>query len=232
MWITHFIVNSNATILLTYLRLLLLREGALVAHQHTPSNPVLVNHSQLLLVVIHPFHIYCLLFAGANTFTSLLAGFVIFATLGNMSYISNVPIHLIAESGPGLAFIIYPKALGTLPGSPIWSFCFFIMIILLGIDSMVIVLFLLGTITYTYLFTYACYSSVKEHRLPTSTHHPTLFWSILSSSFQLLFIFFISASISRRDIFFGVSLFGFPSGFQVRACLVNLHILETIISKI
>lgn len=79
----------------------------------------------------------CLLFAGANTFTSLLAGFVIFATLGNMSYISNVPIHLIAESGPGLAFIIYPKALGTLPGSPIWSFCFFIMIILLGIDSMV-----------------------------------------------------------------------------------------------
>ncbi|RTG82718.1 solute carrier family 6 (neurotransmitter transporter, GABA) member 6/8/11/12/13 [Schistosoma bovis] len=78
----------------------------------------------------------CLLFAGANTFTSLLAGFVIFATLGNMSYISNVPIHLIAESGPGLAFIIYPKALGTLPGSPIWSFCFFIMIILLGIDSM------------------------------------------------------------------------------------------------
>ncbi|XP_018655491.1 putative sodium/chloride dependent neurotransmitter transporter [Schistosoma mansoni] len=78
----------------------------------------------------------CLLFAGANTFTSLLAGFVIFATLGNMSYISNVPIHLIAESGPGLAFIIYPKALGTMPGSPIWSFCFFIMIILLGIDSM------------------------------------------------------------------------------------------------
>ncbi|CAI2735319.1 unnamed protein product [Schistosoma spindalis] len=78
----------------------------------------------------------CLLFAGANTFTSLLAGFVIFATLGNMSYVSNVPIHLIAESGPGLAFIIYPKALGTLPGSPIWSFCFFIMIILLGIDSM------------------------------------------------------------------------------------------------
>ncbi|CAH8659208.1 unnamed protein product [Heterobilharzia americana] len=78
----------------------------------------------------------CLLFAGANTFTSLLAGFVIFATLGNMSYISKVPIHLIAESGPGLAFIIYPKALGTMPGSPIWSFCFFTMIILLGIDSM------------------------------------------------------------------------------------------------
>nr|CAH8874768.1 unnamed protein product [Trichobilharzia regenti] len=78
----------------------------------------------------------CLLFAGANTFTSLLAGFVIFATLGNMSYVSKVPIHLIAESGPGLAFIIYPKALGTMPGSPIWSFCFFTMIILLGIDSM------------------------------------------------------------------------------------------------
>uniref|UniRef100_A0A095AWH9 Sodium-and chloride-dependent GABA transporter 2 n=1 Tax=Schistosoma haematobium TaxID=6185 RepID=A0A095AWH9_SCHHA len=78
----------------------------------------------------------CCLFALANTFTSLLSGCVIFCTLGYMSYISNIPLNQIAESGPGLGFIVYPKAIGTMPGSPFWSICFFIMIILLGIDSM------------------------------------------------------------------------------------------------
>ncbi|CAI2736833.1 unnamed protein product [Schistosoma spindalis] len=78
----------------------------------------------------------CCLFALANTFTSLLSGCVIFCTLGYMSYISKIPLNQIAESGPGLGFIVYPKAIGTMPGSPFWSICFFIMIILLGIDSM------------------------------------------------------------------------------------------------
>ncbi|CAH8666409.1 unnamed protein product [Schistosoma guineensis] len=78
----------------------------------------------------------CCLFALVNTFTSLLSGCVIFCTLGYMSYISNIPLNQIAESGPGLGFIVYPKAIGTMPGSPFWSICFFIMIILLGIDSM------------------------------------------------------------------------------------------------
>ncbi|CAH8875531.1 unnamed protein product [Trichobilharzia szidati] len=78
----------------------------------------------------------CTLFALANTFTSLLSGCVIFSTLGYMSHISNIPLSLIAESGPGLGFVVYPKAIGTMPGSPFWSICFFSMIILLGIDSM------------------------------------------------------------------------------------------------
>ncbi|CAH8580355.1 unnamed protein product [Heterobilharzia americana] len=54
-----------------------------------------------------------------------------------MAYTSNIPLNLIAESGPGLGFVVYPKAIGTMPGSPFWSICFFTMIILLGIDSMV-----------------------------------------------------------------------------------------------
>ncbi|KAF5406404.1 Sodium- and chloride-dependent taurine transporter [Paragonimus heterotremus] len=78
----------------------------------------------------------CALFALINTLTSLLAGCVIFATLGNMALTSNVSIDLVAESGPGLAFVIYPKALGTMPGSPFWSVCFFLMLLLLGVDSM------------------------------------------------------------------------------------------------
>ncbi|KAF8564174.1 hypothetical protein P879_07293 [Paragonimus westermani] len=78
----------------------------------------------------------CALFALINTLTSLLAGCVIFATLGYMALTSNVSIELVAESGPGLAFVIYPKALGTMPGSPFWSACFFLMLLLLGVDSM------------------------------------------------------------------------------------------------
>lgn len=72
-----------------------------------------------------------------NTFTSLLAGLVIFATLGYMAFTSGVNIHDVAEAGPGLAFVVYPKAIGMMPWSPVWSVCFFAMILLLGIDSQV-----------------------------------------------------------------------------------------------
>ena len=39
--------------------------------------------------------------------------------------------------GPGLVFEVYPEAIATLPGSQIWSFLFFITLIMLGMDSAV-----------------------------------------------------------------------------------------------
>ncbi|VDK89419.1 unnamed protein product [Litomosoides sigmodontis] len=71
-----------------------------------------------------------------NCGTSFFAGFVIFATLGYMSTITNLPVNeIVDDNDANIIFIVYPQAIATMLYANCWSFVFFIMLITLGIDS-------------------------------------------------------------------------------------------------
>ncbi|XP_076860841.1 sodium- and chloride-dependent GABA transporter 2-like isoform X2 [Brachyhypopomus gauderio] len=77
----------------------------------------------------------CVALCVLNSTTSIFAGFAVFSVLGYMCHELDVPMQDIVRSGPGLAFIAYPKALSLLPCPQFWSVLFFLMILFLGLDS-------------------------------------------------------------------------------------------------
>ncbi|XP_042284180.1 sodium- and chloride-dependent betaine transporter-like, partial [Thunnus maccoyii] len=70
-----------------------------------------------------------------NSGTSFVAGFVVFSVLGFLAQKQGVTVDAVAESGPGLAFIVYPQATATMPLPQFWTVCFFLMMIFLCVDT-------------------------------------------------------------------------------------------------
>ncbi len=75
----------------------------------------------------------------ANCGTSFFAGFAVFSILGYLAVSNNQPIQEVVKAGPGLAFVVYPAAIAKLPGGlisqAIFGISFFLMLLMLGIDS-------------------------------------------------------------------------------------------------
>eukprot|EP00794_Sanderia_malayensis_P007057 gene7057-7849_t len=69
-----------------------------------------------------------------NCGTSIFAGVVVFSILGHRQLKTGTDATKVG-SGPGLAFITFCEAITLMDVSPLWSVLFFMMLILLGIDS-------------------------------------------------------------------------------------------------
>ncbi|XP_063428114.1 sodium- and chloride-dependent glycine transporter 2-like [Mytilus trossulus] len=79
-----------------------------------------------------------------DAFTSIFAGCVIFSTLGYTAAAANLDIDMVVKQGPGIAFVVYPDALATLPFPQIWSALFFLLLFMIGTNSLVVVVQVIG----------------------------------------------------------------------------------------
>lgn len=70
-----------------------------------------------------------------NSITSLLAGTIVFSTLGNIAFEQGKEIDDVVAEGPGLVFVVYPQALAKMPYANVWAVLFFCMLLMLGVDS-------------------------------------------------------------------------------------------------
>ena len=52
-----------------------------------------------------------------------------------MAFIKGVGIGEVVAQGPGLVFVVYPKAISLMPLAPFWAVLFFLLLLLVGIDS-------------------------------------------------------------------------------------------------
>lgn len=121
-----------------------------------------------------------------NSATSIYAALGVFAFVGHVSHILDIPIEEVSTSGLDLAFVAYPGMLNLLAGSNFWSFLFFLMLLTLGIDSVFgffdhILQYIIDAFPVT-LLTYSTPMQLVLHSSPAywlSSHssHGSLVWT-------------------------------------------------------
>ncbi|XP_069114390.1 sodium-dependent proline transporter-like [Argopecten irradians] len=93
----------------------------------------------ITMASFHKFNGNCLRDAmvtvAVDTLSNFLCGLVVFSVLGFLAHEANVSIQQLAESGPGLVFLVYPEALTRLPAPHLWAVLFFVMLFTVGLDS-------------------------------------------------------------------------------------------------
>ena len=66
-------------------------------------------------------------------------GLVVFGTVGFIADKKGMEIDKVVDAGPGLAFIVYPEAVSAMAVSPLFSFMFFFMLVLLAISRFTLI---------------------------------------------------------------------------------------------
>uniref|UniRef100_H2YFR3 Transporter n=1 Tax=Ciona savignyi TaxID=51511 RepID=H2YFR3_CIOSA len=70
-----------------------------------------------------------------QNFCNFISGLAVFSSLGFLATKLNTTMAAVASSGPGFVFIAYPQSISLLPFPQVWSFLFFLTLLLLGFDS-------------------------------------------------------------------------------------------------
>ncbi|XP_077487658.1 sodium- and chloride-dependent GABA transporter 1-like isoform X1 [Amblyomma americanum] len=83
----------------------------------------------------HDFFRDSMVLCVVNPMTSIVAGVVIFSVLGHLAHLTGRQVSDVFRSGPGLAFLAYPEVVSKMPAAPVWSVLFFLMLLVVGIDS-------------------------------------------------------------------------------------------------
>jgi SNF family Na+-dependent transporter len=65
-----------------------------------------------------------------------MSSIAVFLYVGHLAHILQIPLESLELSGAELCFIVFPMALNLLPWANLWAIIFFVMMLLLGIDTM------------------------------------------------------------------------------------------------
>ncbi len=74
----------------------------------------------------------------ANSCFSIIAGLGVFSVVGYMAHKLSIPVDEVVDKSIGLAFVVFPKAIGMLPGfSGLFGALFFVCLVIAGLSSSV-----------------------------------------------------------------------------------------------